>query len=121
MATKVSRKQLIKGGAGAVLALGALAAAESTAADGRHGMHVHIHGQVKATPTSTPVAISIDVAGSADDLAGAGWDGGTASGPTGMVPGSPVGACYYTAAGTIVKEGGSRKVVLDGMSLFNNR
>lgn len=42
---------------------------------------------------------------------------GTVAGPTGMVPTSVVGACYYTAAGQIDGD----VVTLEGKSLFTNR
>ncbi len=66
--------------------------------------------------------VSIDVAGRPDDLAGAGWDAGTGTTGSGMVPGGPppggpVGACYYTAAGQLEGD----VVTLVGRSLFTNR
>jgi hypothetical protein len=66
--------------------------------------------------------VSIDVAGRPDDLAGAGWDAGTGTTGSGMVPGGdppagPIGACYYTVSGQL--EG--NVVTLVGRSLFTNR
>jgi hypothetical protein len=122
---KMDRKQALKAGAGGALALGALATAEAAAADDeeREAVFVHIHGVL--TRATATLAISIDVAGTEGDLAGAGWDSGTTQGPQGMVPGTtasgPGGACYYTAAGRLEREEGSRKVHLQGRSLFTNR
>lgn len=126
---KLKRRQLIKGGAVGTLALGALAAGASAASadEGRgRGIAIHIHGVVSGPFLA---AISIDVAGRRDDLAGSGWDSGT-TGTTGMVPGAgpaslaplvltagPVGACYYTAAGQLVGD----VVTLKGRSLLTNR
>lgn len=137
MEKKVDRKQLIKGGAGGALALGALAAGASPAAadDGhdddddehgrRGGLQVHVHGNLQgsgATPSTVRLAVSFDVFGRDKSLAGAGWDGGTGTDPSGLVPGGPapggpVGACYYTASGSL--EG--QTLTLVGRSLFTNR
>ncbi len=128
MKKKVDRKQLIKGGAGGALALGVLGAGASPAAagdGGDSGLSVHVHGNLQgygATPSTARLAVSFDVFGRADSLAGAGWDGGTGTEPTGLVPGGPfpggpVGACYYTASGSL--EGGTLTLV--GRSLFTNR
>ena len=131
---KVDRKQLIKGGAGGALALGVLGAGASPAAahggkghdhGRRSGLHVHVHGNLQgygATPSTVRLAVSFDVSGRADSLAGAGWDGGTGTDPSGLVPGGPppggpVGACYYTASGSL--EG--RTLTLVGRSLLTNR
>lgn len=125
---KIKRRQLIKGGAAGTLVLGAFAAGASAASadEGRgKGIAVHIHGVVSGPFL---LAISMDVAGRSDDLAGAGWDSGTL-GTTGMVPGpgpasadpsgtaGPVGACYYTAAGKLQGD----VVTLKGRSLLTNR
>jgi len=122
---KLKRRQLIKGGAAGTLALGAFAAGASAAsADegrGKEGIAVHIHGVVGGG-----LAISMDVAGRPDDLAGAGWDGGLSNvgttkplvpGPGPTATSGPAGACYYTAAGKL--EG--NMVTLKGRSLFTNR
>jgi hypothetical protein len=125
----ISRKQLITGGAGGALALGALGASAAPAAahddDGRRGLHVHVHGVlhgVGPTPSTVLLAVSLDVAGRRRDLAGAGWDSGTGSNPNGMVPTGnfpvgPIGACYYTAAGRLQRG----QLTLEGTSLFTNR
>jgi hypothetical protein len=129
---KLRRRQVIKGGAVGTLAIGALAAGASPArANGGSGIAIHIHGVLSGasgTPSTVKLAISMDVAGSAGDLAGAGWDSGAAAGAT-MVPApgpasedptgtaGPVGACYYTAAGTLVGD----VVTLKGRSLVTNR
>src|SRR5947209_16798203 len=125
---KLKRRQLIKGGAAGTLALGAFAAGASAASadEGRGGgIAIHIHG-VLSGPFM--LAISIDVAGRGDDLAGSGWDSGTL-GTTGMVPGpgpasadpsgtaGPTGACYYTAAGSLEGD----VVTLKGRALLTNR
>lgn len=125
---KVNRRQVIKGGAVGTLALGALAAGASAASadEGKgRGIAIHIHGIVSGP---FPVALSIDVAGRRDDLAGSGWDSGT-TGATGMVPpagppstdpsgtAGPVGTCYYTAAGKLQ----GNVVTLKGRSLLVNR
>lgn len=117
-----SRRQLLKRGASGAVALAALSGGAASA-QGRRGVHIHIHGVLSnvANPAGK-LAISIDVAGRHDDLAGAGWDGGTVAGPAGMVPGGdwpvgPQGACYYTAAGVLDGD----VVVLQGRSLFTNR
>ena len=125
---KIKRRQLIKGGAAGTLALGALAAGAPAASadEGRGGgIAIHIHGVVSGPFLA---AISIDVAGRRDDLAGSGWDSGTL-GTTGMVPGAgpasadpsgtagPIGACYYTAAGKLDGD----VVTLKGRSLLTNR
>ena len=123
---KLSRRQLFKGSAGGALALGVLGAGASPAAAGDgDGLHVHVHGNLQgygATPSTVRLAVSFDVFGRADSLAGAGWDGGTGTDPTGLVPGGPppggpVGACYYTASGSL--EG--RRLTLVGRSLLTNR
>lgn len=127
MENKVSRKQLVKGGAGGALALGVLGAGAAPAFAGGDdgGLHVHVHGNLQgygATPSTVRLAVSFDVFGRDDSLAGAGWDGGTGTDPVGLVPGGsfpggPVGACYYTAAGSLEGE----TLTLVGRSLFTNR
>jgi hypothetical protein len=124
---EVSRKQLIKGGAGGALAVGVLGpgAAPAFAGDDDGGLQVHVHGNLQgygATPPTVRLAVSFDVFGRDSSLAGAGWDGGTGTDPSGLVPGGPipggpVGACYYTASGSL--EGGMLTLV--GRSLFTNR
>jgi hypothetical protein len=123
---KVSRKQLIQGGAGGALAVGVLGPGAAPAfASGRDGLLVHVHGNLQgygATPSTVRLAVSFEVFGQASNLAGAGWDGGTGTDPSGLVPGGPppggpVGACYYTASGSL--EGGMLTLV--GRSLFTNR
>lgn len=133
---KMRRRQLIKGGAAGTLALGALAAGASAASadEGRGGgIAVHIHGVlngVGGTPAAATLAISTEVAGRRDDLAGSGWDSGTNNTTAGgMVPtagpasadpsgtAGPVAACYYTAAGSLQGD----VVTLRGRSLFTNR
>jgi hypothetical protein len=123
---EVSRKQLIKGGAGGALAVGVLGPGAAPAfAGGRDGLLVHVHGNLQgygATPSTVRLAVSFEVFGRASSLAGAGWDGGTGTDPSGLVPGGPppggpVGACYYTASGSL--EGGMLTLV--GRSLFTNR
>lgn len=123
---KLSRRQLVKGSAGGALALGVLGAGASTAAAGEEdGLHIHVHGNLRgygATPSTVRLAVSFDVFGRADSLAGAGWDGGTGTDPSGLVPGGPppggpVGACYYTASGSLA----GRTLTLVGRSLFTNR
>jgi hypothetical protein len=129
MEKNVSRKQLIKGGAGGALALGVLGAGAAPAFadddDNNDGLYVHVHGNLQGygpTPPTVRLAVSFDVAGRAGELAGAGWDGGTGTDPSGLVPGGPppggpVGACYYTASGTLQ----GRTLTLVGRSLFTNR
>src|SRR2546425_12903881 len=109
MDEKISRGKLIKGGAAGALAVGALGVVEAAGAvNGSGAIHIHIHGVVTGTPhggaPGVKLAITIDVAGRPNDLAGAGWDSGTlTTGPTGMkpggpFPGGPAGACHYTAS-----------------------
>ena len=118
---KTSRRQVLKGGAGGVLAAAALSIGASPAhAQGSRGLRVHIHGVLLRGAVTLPV--SIDVAGRSDDLAGAGWDAGTGTTGSGMLPGGPppagpVGACYYTASGQLEGD----VVTLVGRSLFTNR
>jgi hypothetical protein len=123
---KLSRRQLLKGSAGGAVALGVLGAGAAPAAAGdEDGVHVHVHGNLQGygdTPSTVRLAVSFDVFGRADSLAGAGWDGGTGTDPTGLVPGGPppggpVGACYYTASGSL----GGRRLTLVGRSLLTNR
>lgn len=123
---KVNRKQLIKGGAGGALALGALGAVEAAAAQpsGRGAVLIHFHGVLSgvSVPSTVKLAVSMDVAGRLEDLAGAGWDSGLGTTGVGMKPGGPppagpVGACYYTASGSL--EGSV--VTLVGRSLVTNR
>jgi hypothetical protein len=124
---RIKRRELIKSGAaGGALALGVLGAGASPAAAGDDdGLHVHVHGNLQGygdTPSTVRLAVSFDVFGRADSLAGAGWDGGTGTDPTGLVPGGPppggpVGACYYTASGSLE----SRRLTLVGRSLLTNR
>jgi len=119
---KTSRRQILRGGAGGALALAGLSAGASPVrAQGRHGLVIHIHG-VLVNAAGVHLPISIDVAGRPDDLAGAGWDAGTGTTGSGMLPGGPppagpVGACYYTAAGQLVGD----VVTLQGRSLLTNR
>ena len=123
---KLSRRQLFKRSAGGAVALGVLGAGASPAAAGDNdGLHVHVHGNLQGygdTPSTVRLAVSFDVFGRADSLAGAGWDGGTGTDPTGLVPGGPppggpVGACYYTASGSLA----GRRLTLVGRSLLTNR
>jgi len=122
---KLSRRQLLKGSAGGAVALGALAAASPASAAEGDGLHIHVHGNLQGsdpTPSTVRLAVSFDVFGRADSLAGAGWDGGTGTDPTGLVPGGPapggpVGACYYTASGSLA----GRRLTLVGRSLLTNR
>jgi hypothetical protein len=128
MGKKVSRKQLIKGSAGGALAIGVLGPGAAPAFaddDNNGGLHVHVHGNLQgygATPSTVRLAVSFDVFGRETSLAGAGWDGGTGTDPTGLVPGGPppggpVGACYYTASGSLEDE----TMTLVGRSLLTNR
>jgi hypothetical protein len=121
---KVSRKQLIKGGAGGALALGALGAVEAAGAQPSGALLIHIHGVLSgvSVPPTVQLAISMDVAGRPEDLAGAGWDSGIGTTGVGMKPGGPppggpIGACYYTASGALDHE----MVTLVGRSLVTNR
>ncbi len=124
---KINRRQLIKSGAGGALALGmlGLAAAPALADDDDDGLLVHVHGNLRGkapTPSTVRLAVSFEVYGRARSLAGAGWDGGTGTGPAGLVPGGlapagPIGACYYTASGSLK----GRWLTLVGRSLVTNR
>lgn len=132
---KINRRQLLKESAAGAVALGVLGAGASAAfadddddEDGGEdggGLHVHVHGNLRGkapTPSTVRLAVSFDVYGRSSNLAGAGWDGGTGTDPSGMVPGGPppagpVGACYYTASGRL--EGRTLTVV--GRSLLTNR
>jgi hypothetical protein len=125
---KIGRRQLLKGGASGALALGALGLAAAPAFaddDAANGLLIHVHGNLQgygATPSTVRLAVSFEVFGRADSLAGAGWDGGTGTDPSGLVPGGPppggpVGACYYTGSGSL--EG--QTLTLVGRSLFTNR
>lgn len=113
----VTRKQLLKSGAGGAVALGALAAIPAAQAKtAEDGIGVHAHAVV-TRPDGFNLAISLDVAGRADSLAGSGWDSGAAASSPTMVPTSVVGACYYTAFGSLEDD----VVTLNGKSLFTNR
>jgi hypothetical protein len=123
---KINRRQLIKGGAGGALALGMLGLAAAPAlADDDDGLLVHVHGNLRGkapTPATVRLAVSFEVYGRARSLAGAGWDGGTGTVPGGLVPGGPppagpIGACYYTASGSLR----GRTLTLVGRSLVTNR
>jgi hypothetical protein len=124
---KIDRRQLIKSGAGGALALGmlGLAAAPALANDDDDGLLIHVHGNLRGkapTPATVRLAVSFEVYGRARSLAGAGWDGGTGTGPAGLVPGGPppagpIGACYYTASGSLR----GRTLTLVGRSLVTNR
>jgi hypothetical protein len=125
---KIDRRQLLVGGAGSALALGMLGLSAVPALagdDDENGLLIHVHGNLQgygATPSTVRLAISLEVFGRANSLAGAGWDGGTGTGPTGLVPGGPppggpVAACYYTASGSLK----GRWLTLVGRSLFTNR
>lgn len=111
----LTRKQFLKGSAIGAAALAATATGPAGLASADEGGHLFIHFQGVLKRGTATIAISVDVAGQKDGLAGAGWDSGM--GPNGMVPSTPVGACYYTAAGTLDEH----VVKLDGMSLFTNR
>jgi hypothetical protein len=129
MDEKISRGKLVKGGAAGALAVGALGVVEAAGAQHPHpngAILIHIHGVLTGTPhggaPGVRLAISIDVAGRRTDLAGAGWDSGIGTTGTGMKPGGeppggPVGACYYTASGSL----NGTKVTLVGRSLWTNR
>jgi len=125
---KIGRRELLKGGVSGALALGALGLAAAPAfADGddEDGLLIHVHGNLMgygATPATVRLAVSFEVFGRRDSLAGAGWDGGTGTGPAGLVPGGPppggpIGACYYTASGRL----NGRTLTVVGRSLFTNR
>lgn len=126
---KIGRRQLLKGGAGGALALGVLGLAAAPAFadddDGGAGLLIHVHGNLQgygATPSTVRLAVSFEVFGRAGSLAGAGWDGGTGTNPSGLVPGGPppggpVGACYYTASGSLE----DKTLTLVGRSLLVNR
>jgi hypothetical protein len=125
---KIGRRQLLKGGAGGALALGALALAAAPVLaddDDDGGLLIHVHGNLQgygATPSTARLAVSFEVFGRGNSLAGAGWDGGLLTDPSGLVPGGPppggtAGACYYTASGSLA--GNTLTVV--GRSLFTNR
>lgn len=124
---KINRRQLIKTGTGGALALGmlGLAAAPALADDDDDGILIHVHGNLRGkapTPSTVRLAVSFEVYGRPGSLAGAGWDGGTGTGPTGLVPGGPppagpIGACYYTASGSL----NGRWLTLVGRSLVTNR
>lgn len=116
---QITRRQLLKSGAGGAAALAALAVAPVAAVAStsrKNGIAVHAHGVVR-NPGGFNLAISLDVAGRADSLAGAGWDSGSDQTSPTMVPGSVIGACYYTAFGSLRND----VVTLDGKSLFTNR
>ena len=125
---KIGRRELLKGGAGGALALGMLGLAATPALAGEDdGLLIHIHGNLKgygATPSAVRLAVSFEVFGRANSLAGAGWDGGTGTGPAGLVPGGltpplgagPIGACYYTASGSL----SNGILTLVGRSLVTN-
>lgn len=125
---KIGRRELLKGGAGGALALGALglgAVPAFASDDDDGGLLIHVHGNLRgkgATPVAARLAVSFEVFGRRASLAGAGWDGGTGTTPSGLVPGGPppggpVAACYYTASGSIA----GRTLTLVGRSLFTNR
>jgi len=133
---KLTRKQLLKGGAVGAAALAALPAGSLVASadddDDEDGgrLAIHIHGWLSGTgtpvPTTLKIAVNIDVAGQRrrkdglEPLAGGGWDPGvvgTDQTKETMVPVGSSGACYYTQAGAL--EG--RTVHLKGFSLFTNR
>jgi hypothetical protein len=124
---KIGRRQLLKRGAGGAMALGALGLTASPvfAEDDGDGLLIHVHGNLQgygATPPTVRLAVSFEVFGRSGNLAGAGWDGGTGTDPSGMVPGGPppggpVGACYYTASGSLRRS----TLRLVGRSLVTNR
>jgi hypothetical protein len=72
---KVSRRDLLKAGAGGaaagLLVMGAPGAAR---ADAKGALFVHIDGVVEGTEGEGTFKIDIDVSGTADDLRGEGWD-----------------------------------------------
>lgn len=124
---KIGRRQLLKRSAGGAMALGALGLTASPvfAEDDGDGLFIHVHGNLQgygATPSTVRLAVSFEVFGRPGNLAGAGWDGGTGTDPSGMVPGGPppagpVGACYYTGSGSLRRS----TLTLVGRSLFTNR
>lgn len=131
MENKVDRKRLIKGGAGGALALGLLGAGAAPASAGNDdddddGLSIHVHGVLTGIPgggaPGVNLAVNLDVAGTRNNLAGAGWDSGTGTSttsmkPVGNLPTGPVGACYYTANGSV----SGHTLTLVGTSLFTNR
>jgi hypothetical protein len=132
---KLTRKQLLKGGAVGAVALAALPAGSIVASaddDNKGGgrLAIHIHGWLSGTgtpvPTTVKIAVSIDVAGQrrrtggVEPLTGSGWDpgvAGTNQTTETMVPIGSSGACYFTQAGAL----DGHEVNLKGFSLFTNR
>lgn len=110
MKKKVSRKQLIKGGAGGALAVGVLgpgAAPAFAGDDGGGGLQIHVHGNLQgygATPPTARLAVSFDVFGRKSSLAGAGWDGGT-------------GGSFRAGAGRAAPGRAGRGLLLHGLGL----
>jgi hypothetical protein len=75
---KVSRRDLLKAGAGGaaagLLVMGAPRAARADDKDNEDALFVHIDGVVEGTEGEGTFKIDIDVSGTADDLRGEGWD-----------------------------------------------
>ncbi len=105
---KLTRKQLLTGGAIGAVSIAALplSGTAATAAPGQAEAD-HIHGTV-AHPTLGTIEVSITVDGPRADLSGAGWDDDPAPGVA--------GACYFTQAGS--RDGDV--VQLHGRVLFSN-
>ncbi len=102
---KMSRKALLKAGAGGTVAAGlAMAGADVAEAASGGAEVIQIHGTVSGAGGT--VEISIEVAGTRESLSGAGWD---------HSPGTASDACYFTQAGS--RQG--KTVTVTGIVLFS--
>lgn len=112
--TSISRRNLLKAGAGTAavtgLALGGAGVAGAAPAGGT-GVHIHVTF-VDAGGPGDDIKISISAEGRNNKLSGAGWDFDTA--PAVGTPSS--GACYYTQEGSVH----GHTIELSGTVLFSN-
>jgi hypothetical protein len=112
---KLTRKELIKGGAVGAATLAALPLGGSIAfASKGEAVAVHVHLRSRAVNNvgadAGSIDLNVDAAGREDALSGAGWDTNDADTP------NPFNNCYFTQRGTL--EGDD--IQLHGAVLFTN-
>ena len=112
---KITRKDLLKAGAGTTAVAGlAMTGARVAQASDKEAVRVHIHVTFEdAGGPGDDIKVSVTADGSRDDLSGDGWDFETK--PAGGKPPS-FSACYFTQEGSVQ----GNTVRLKGTTLFAN-
>lgn len=113
--SKISRRDLLRAGAGGTAAAGLLAATPRIAGAGEaiHGVHVHAVFPDAFAP-GDDLVIDVTALGDKSDLSGTGWD--FESAPAVGTPSS--GACLYTQRGKFRVR--KTRIELSGFVLFSN-